>query len=769
MKRFACYLLSALTLLQPLAAVAATDPPLCGSANPPAGCEPYQSFRTSSRYKRVAIIRPSRWDVISQTSLDDIRRNVTFGIGNIKDQMQIAGLEVHEYDTAFFESNQDHREMWTDFGAKYALAIVLSPQTSVAGFARYICADSTNVQVVVVGGGGVTWAGDSTTLRGHMDDTDTDFTGTGSLRGSCLVTPDGLDTLWVVNCNSGRRKATLESGVASVVRVLVPQTTSGVHWLNTGQTSNAPGGPPHFDSTTTNMPTSSVDTVAASAGLLGPLWKVNFDHYSGEGDATWINSLAAVARGANDGGGSPRSVYWLKLNPATNTPATHLLWSLICRFTTADPIRWAFDMDDVVDQFSNGADGSRTLGFRWRPTQADTAMRALAVYGIRPTTMVNPGHMAAYLNGTTPYFFKSGADIAAADSSTRRESYWITEPANYLKNMTWVHHSHDSTSESIASGLVGAYGGYSTGNNNAVTENAGVTPVSNQIWNYRLAGTWQPSGDRTTGKWGIVQRYLWSDSVRKSIAPSMISPPYLAFPANQMLPKNWRARTLINAWNTKQSLSASCPIDSVLWAYDYGLNHAQASGLGQIWLRFVADDVRGSVVSSGTIVEAGGIHYQWDRDSCVASSLFLYPNERIVRRVGGRLVQATGVHSFLQGASSRTGYMDASFARLNKLLGLKNPVRFSDVNNAMVGETAGGDAMGVMLNGAEGIHDFSGRQATRVVYIHPGQQPGIVSPNGGYDVDVCVQTYFSPMRMMDKIAGRPTQRCVPAWQVYAQK
>lgn len=753
MRKALALLLAWLTVAQPV--IAATDPPLCGSANAPPGCEPYQSFRTTSRFQRVAIIKPSRWDVVSVGIVSGVRQNLNYNLGTIRDEMRLRGLEVHEYTTDFFERDQnflttnaqDKREMWSNLGAKYALAIVLSPVASTASFSRYICADSTNVQIVVIGGGGSSWA--DTTVRGIVDDSDASFAGTSSARGSYQTTSDGLDSLWGVQMAGARRIGVLPSGVQSVVRVLVPRTTSGVHWLNTSETALIDGG--NADSTTTNMPASAADTLVASAGLMGSIWRVQFTN----------NLLGAVPTALNGvSGGGPNSVYWIKTpgGVVSGRAIPHYLWALVCRFTTAAPIPWAFDWDDVADQPAD----SKTLGGRLRPTVGDTALAVLrTTYGITPSSMVNPGHMNAYLNGTTPYFFKSGASIDPADSTGRRESYWISPTGmNYMRRLTWIHHAHDSTSQSIASNLVGGFGGYASGNHFAVTENG----VSNQIWNYRLASTWQPTGARTSGFFGIVQRLQWSDSLRRIIAPEMRQPPYLTFPANQMLPKNWKARTLINSWDTKQSLSASCPLDSLMWAFHKGL---VAPG-EKLWLRYISEDPRGSISSGGGIVETGGINYQWDRDSVVASTVFLYPNERFVvpPAADGRRTETIGVHSFLQGASGRNSYMDASNGRLAKLMGLKNPVRFMSESDLTLGFAYSGDAMAFMTAGAEGVQDWNGMQATRVVYAHPIQNATTATVSGIYDIDQMISMYFSPMRALDKIAGRPCTKNVPAWQVY---
>jgi len=84
-----------------------------------------------------------------------------------------------------------------------------------------------------------------------------------------------------------------------------------------------------------------------------------------------------------------------------------------------------------------------------------------------------------------------------------------------------------------------------------------------------------------------------------------------------------------------------------------------------------------------------------------------------------------------------------------------------------VGESFSTDVMSVYNTaGTIGSHDFAGRQAAQVVYQHPGQHGNMVTANGDYHVDAFIRSVATTYRAMDKVAGRQTQRCVPAWQVY---
>jgi len=237
-----------------------------------------------------------------------------------------------------------------------------------------------------------------------------------------------------------------------------------------------------------------------------------------------------------------------------------------------------------------------------------------------------------------------------------------------------------------------------------------------------------------------------------------------------MLPVNWKARSIaVTGWNRHygpitSSADSLCPIDSVLWALDYSLNARQTSGLGKLVLRASLDDPRGQV-GQLTI----GANIQWDRDSVVAASIFMYPGERFTTRVGGRLIQATCVNSrVLVGANgtTRAGYISEPNSTVAFLLGLKNPLRFADANAMYDGETFNSDVQGVYQTPASypGTHDFAGRQASSVIYQHPGQVTAVPSKYGCYEVDIFINTIASWMHAMDGIAGRATTVCVPGWR-----
>lgn len=746
-------LLALLTFAQsliPLApARAATDPPAAGM--------PYQQFR-APRSKRIAVIMPQRWDVLSASNRNSIQLNMTLNLQGILDMFENQGGEVHWYKTTFFESDADHKEMWTDLGAKYSAAIVLWPHSLTSAFNRYLCADSTNAQLIVVGGADngalTTWA--DTTLRWAMDWRAGNQYGSSHLKGAAYVTYNDAnrDTLWFMRAPMGVRRGLLPTGIDSVVRVLRPITTSGTSFMPSADSNSIrpPGSwntayGANWDSASVAatryaraLMATNADSVAGPGEQLGVMWRVKYTKYSGEGVSTWINSLATSSnRGANDGGLSPRSVYFLKASPSppAGEEITHLLWGLLARFTTVKPIKYAYDWDDLTDLFTDNL-----VDPRWTNAQALTYIDSLAKYGMFPAGTINPRHGAQYLQAQNPDY----------------EIAWSGSAHSYLKRLPWVHHAHDSTASHISSNLVGAYGGYTPGN--GATLSQGGTAI--QKYAHRYASRWNPGANEAGfigagGNFGIVQRLAYSDSVRRVHCPECIVPPFLNFPNNQMLPVGWRARPTTSnpLWTLWYSASAECPIDSLLWAFDYGLNHQQTSGKGKIFLRMQQATPWTS-------------HVDMDRDSMVAFTWFAQPGERFTVRIGDRVVESVAIGSFLQGGAARSDYMQGAGGRTGLLLGLRGGNIRAEQARTDLGEThvsANGGQNGAARPGTGNVHSTilpaRAAQTTRVVYQHPLRA---VTP--GYDVDAFLRSIAMQVRALSTIAGRPATRCVYAWQVF---
>lgn len=720
----------------------------------------YQATRKTSRYERVAVLRPSRWDVLG-ANVAGKRREMIVSLGTIWQACRDRGLEVHFYDTAPFEATASARDLWENMGSRYAVTVVLYPSTSVAGFARYVCADSTNTNVIVVGDDNVTsWRAD-TTVRGFMDTMPTGGTGqaaSATNQAFCNTTLSSRsDTLWGNAIASGRRKTAIGTGVTRVVRYLNPGTRTGTTFIQ------------NADSVNSNMPgvVSGVpgDTVAAEADYLGPMWKVVFDKNLEQViDAQGAIDASLLYTNTLDSALCPREVSWVKFcdGETVGNAYPQLLWALIARFTTAKPLRWAYDADDIVDKFTNNLSTPE----RWSNAVAKRLMRdTLAAYSLNVGTQMNPEHAAAYMRGENP----------------RYESVWSGERHTYLKGMTWVHHAHDSTNGQISSSLTGSGGGYSSGNGGTAT--LGGVPVATLAHRYAsrdstamdagagagphrdAAGNYFGPGNR----WGIVQRMAWSDSVRKRVCPECPLPPYLTFPANLSLPVGYRPRPTTSnpLWTYYFSAHATCPPESLLWAYHTGLKLESGQTM---YLRMAVDSPR-SGTSAGTWI---GTHWQWDRDSLAASSMFLYPNERYtVRGPAGENIQAVSVGSFLNGNSAWSSYVANAASRTAKVLGLKSLPHKGEQADLMIGQD--GDASGTAfltdfngsISNAEGGHDHTYKQSTRVIYNHPlnGQETGPIS-NPGYEFECTLRGVFAQIRLLSTIAGRPATLCVPAWQVY---
>lgn len=717
----------------------------------PVGDAPaYQPTRMTSRFKRIAVIRPSRHDVLNQGNLASLRRNEAIMLGNIWGACRNRGLEVHFYDTAYFEQTGNAgvaRDLWENMGSQYAVSIILYPTTSIASFQRYVCADSTNTQIIVVGGASgnnaLGWASGDTTIRGFVDALPSGVETPTSNYGAFLTTSN-LDTLWGTRWATGKRLIALPSGMARVVRVLKPGITS--HLTSFIQSA---------DSANINPVGTITDSVAAAADYLGPLWRTEFTNNLAE----TITAIGAVAAGNEytntlTSAQCPHSVYFLKFNSldgsgsAQSREYPQLLWALICRFTTAAPLRWAFDIDDATDMFVDNVTGPN----RWTNEQATAFMDSVRKYiGTVPTPQMNPSNAAAYLTGTNP----------------RYEMAWSGTPHNYLRGKAWIHHAHDSTTGYIGSNLNGGFGGYASGNGSNITQGG----VAVQKFGHRYASRWNPGANEggfigAGGNFGIVQRLFWSDSVRRAVCPDCFVPPYLSFPANQVLPVGYRARatTTNPLWTENFSAGAECPPESLFWAYHYGLK--RPSDDPYIFLRIAVDNPRGYVAGGGTNGQLGSF-WQFDRDSVVAASPFLYSNEKYsIVGAGGRKVTAISVGSFLNGSSGvggSSGYKTLANDRTAKVLGLRNAVFKSEQNNPLFEPTFNSDVNGV-YGGAEGWSNFSYEQSSRVLYDHP-----LNSSVAGYELMCSVLGVLQQMKAMDTIAGRRTQLCVPGWRVYERE
>ncbi len=744
-------------------AVAATNPPTLGL--------PYQASRVT-RDKRIAVIQMARQDLqTNNIKLSMIRHAVP-----ALDAFRGAGGEIHRYKSTFFETaggaaDKDHREMWTDIGSQYAAVIVLWPcATTTANTSRYICADSTNAQLIVIGGaemGGLSGWQEAVNTRGVVDTSTATTISNSSSKGSGLVLMDDRDTLWSPRISTGKRVGALATGIDTVVRLLRPIVERGYSFTTNDADSNsyrpvgswntAYGADWTPGALTRAMAGTRADSVAGPGEVLGPLWKVHFTKYSGQDDPAWINSLATTARGVGGGGTSPQWAYWLKVasNPNPGEEVTHLLWGLMCKFTTVAPLPYYYDWDDATDVF----DGDTYP--RWRNTAAESSLAALAIYGIKPTNMINPRNARDYINATTPPYEASAIGTPLA---------WTGPAHTYLSKLTWVHHAHDS-SQGIFSNLFGGYGGYNPGNGAGFTQGGTVV----QKWGHRVASRWNPGATEEGGagrNFGIVQRLDIADSLRNAIGGSPFTPPpYVASPANEHLPVNWRARPTTNnpLWTYHYSSAASCPIDSVVWAVDYGLNGHKLCGEGRVVWRVYTGPPWGGITSN---YHTGGTS-EHDRDSMVAVAFFKRAGEVRVTRVGERIIESVSVGTFLQGIGSRTFYMDNGSTRALTMLGLRGGSVMAEKARTDWGSTYSASLHAASRPGTGGVlsgtYSEGYRNTTRGLYQHPGQETTNPNHNGNHSGDAHVETFIRSivphLKVANAIAGREATKCYPAWMI----
>jgi hypothetical protein len=715
------------------------------------------TISTSFRYpkaRRVAFIQPERWDNMS-LSYSILAAAEYNGLYHIMDVLREQGCDVHLYNTKIFENFQYGTKLWRELGDSYALAVVMMPGGNQAGDVRYICPDSTNIQILAVGGMRAnltaSWR-DDTTVAGYVDAAQGNLQGPAS-RGVCLVpyTSSGLgtDTLWASQMPSGRRISdaglAAMTGVSSVVRVfhpvLGPDMPAG-YWAWGTSTFT-------IDTLYTRMPgasfatplvpgsngTSATDSVAREFEYLGPAWKVKYV----SGREAWFVKTLSSSSVSN-------------MNPL-------LIYGMIARFVDVPPIRWAMDFDDVTDAFAS------TTNPRWRQTAADTMLAAFRDFKVVVgTNGLNPLNVEGYING----FMPPGED-GTLSGTTAMPWVGTNNGHTYIKAIPYNHHSHDSTSARITSNFIGGYGGYASVN--------GTNPYGTQQNGRRVASRWAPSATGTNYigagiRYGILQRLEYGDSVMRAHIPNYRHTPYFTFPANQMLPINWRPRPgTVAAYNPTHTFTVNtsnpdslCGIDSLLWALDYFLSKGRQTGKGEVVLR------------AGTISNLRTEALWADRDSVVACMIAQYPRDRFTVRVGGRLIEATVLHSFNQGngvenpVTARASFFSTAALRANILLGLNNTVNKSEQWQPGYGESFDSDINTLMnFTGSGGKRHFPFRQSVRVLYMHPAGPAQYPSKYGNRAMDAFFIGSHSYWRAIEAVIGREIQQCVPAWQVYAKR
>jgi hypothetical protein len=752
-------------------------------------------------------------------NINQIRKVNDLEIEPALEQAQAQGCDVHRYTTQWFESwggtvFASRRELWNDIGSYYALVIVVSPHLPTASASgsngntiRYQCADSTNGQLLVVGGGdgnGATgWA--DTTMRGQVDFANVQWNGACATTNARLVTLPSMssirDTVWLFNIFTGARMHVLPTGIDTVFRLYSILTGTGtaagvqanlLDWHNIGTpgTNDAESlrvYTPVQDDSVSRIRTRADSAAGGATEYLGPAWKVRF-HLATQ---NLPNSLGSAA---------PRDVYWFKtmngVFPARTK--TDMLWGLICRFTAADPIRWAYENDDMADQSSTNNTSRNTYagGSKTGASAADSVIALLRNrYGVNLlTAVVNPHHAYQYATaGESPWYESSWPATLA------RVSYW------QKNSMAWIFHAHDTTSwvaadssvkvntdltagpqtlnqagygknpVMLGGNLVGRFGGYATGNTASSAQGGGTV----QYYTDRVASRWDPLGlgiDSTGGdlrhsrslnafRAGIVQRLAYSDSIRRILCPQCPLPPYLNFPSNQVMPVNSRknrpsrpgADAAWTMYGTGSVDSLLCPMDSLFWAFDYGLNGAKTIGTGTIFLRGTFDDPKTQWVG-------------WDRDSFPAWVPWLYPRESWTVRIGGRLIQAIGINSFLIGASAKNNYYTDTGANTNRALGFFNGIIHAEAFDVVKGESYNVD-LNNFNNGGPPIQGSSSRmfrpqQSSRVIYQHGFSGGYPINGNGSYDIEYFEDTAGQRIHAISVIAGRPATRCVAPWTVY---
>ena len=701
--------------------------------------------------KRCIVIYPSRWDVLSLANLQTNKRQMERFVGNTFDAFEGNGGEVHFYNSAFFETNNAHRNLFATLGTDAPVACYLFPYGNVGtnGGAqnRYFHADSTTIQLVIVGGNGEACCSWSDVGVGVMD---VEVAGGSAsfARGSFLTPWRGVaDTLWGQAWASSKRPTDAQlatAGVDKVVRMYRPQTFTGVSWTNGS------------DSTTYAAGT---DSTCTDGDQMGPVW---YAHFIKDGNGNTEPSSA------------PHNVWYVKcpqvLQLVSQMAYPQLLWAVLCRFTTVNPLRYSYEWDDMTDKPTDNMAGARATN----ATMDSTLQMLAGEYGIVMTGDVNPDHAVSYIRGTNPTY----------------EVAWSGESQHYIKdnNVAWIHHAHDSTQARLSANIVGRYGGYPTGNaatRTTITAGA-LTSYALLAYAHRYASRFNPGNANVSQRFGIIQRFQYSDSLRQLVCPNCTVPNYMNFPGNQILPIGYKPRptTANPTWVTHFSdplhtdagsglQEPECSIDSLLYALSVGTLHDGTDWTTHVrktlFLRYVFPDAPGP--SSQSSAWAWGdasprqIYMSGDRDTAIAESPFFYPGERLSSRLGGNIQQVRAVGSTLLGAASAAVYRQLATYRCARMLGLANCIIRQEAYNVTNGESATGLDFGSVGSAVsvEVQRNFNYNQAGRSLYQHPGP---LANGRGSYDIDCYLRSIGTMVRSMDYLAARKATKCVFGWQVY---
>lgn len=735
-----------------LAAPSLAFNPVSGTSSRVKAIRAYQTA-TKPYAQRVAVVYDGYDKALNVASVKALAVSRAKLLGPVFDSWRKRGVEVHFYSTDFFEipadsladgtHNQRVCALWQSLGDQYPTVVCVgfSGDTTYGKAARkrYFCPDSTTAKIVHIGGGSAATLWSQNTQTFGICDTAT-TTAYFDQRKACVTsyTNTNADSLWFAGGAYGIRSGRLLPGVASVVRLFHPVALAD--YFGWGA-----------DSAFGVQPTAG-DSTADPLEIMPVAWRV---YWTSGGSVDFIKYYTSTAD------------YDFNFGP--------ILETIVSRTTLIPPALAAMEFDDVFD--SNPTTATRPSNAAY-----DSVFREFHYTWLVPLTIsTSPRHAAEYYAGDDP----------TREAAWEHDAGWTW----IRRGIPWVHHSHDSTSSDIGSGLVGRFGGYSTHNGSTsagwTTDSITAFGITRFRYSHRGAGV-DVRGDKYT----ILYRLQWSDSLRRATCPECFTPPYLSFPNNEMLPTDWRARPASVAaavtanywtrWKDNQG-DGNCTIDSTLWAFHYGLGIPSG---GELFVRTVLANVGtgteddflshrpvGLAVAS---VAGNNAQKNWtvsgENDSVVARTPFTYPGERMSFRLGAaagsRHIRVRNVGMTYYDAGSRTNYTFNVQPTLAGLMGSRTG------NTTSAGFSTWSESWSADPGGAYTVsvdQKNFGTENVRVVYLHPSanntENSGwsfATGPKTSYPIQCARLGLLGGLRTLESVAGHKLIRWVYPWQVYAQ-
>lgn len=743
-----------------------------------------EALPTSSKPRnlRVAVVRDDSQNGVGVTTQNANRLNMDRALGGLIPALARQGCQVDRFNSSWFlkSTNMTNSEatLWKNLGDTYALvfvegAIALGTKTAGAtNTVRFYRADSTNAQLFLIyGNRSKEMSGGDSTFAQVVAATSAPAnwvsssgeTATGS---RIAYRPYGSsDTIWVPLHGTPPAAGNVASGITGVVRWLEPLRIGGT--LN--PLTNA-------DSVLVSFPAAG-DSTASSAGgvyeLLGPGWRTYYDN------GRWVENACSQYS-----------------SPLYTRNVAPIAYAIAARYLDVKPILVAGEMDDVFDMVTAG--DSTVTPRRWSNAGYDSLFtRWRDTYGFKPAVTVNPLHAYEYIRGDNPTWETSN------QWSHRLDAPWVGDPWKWPRKhaVSWIYHSHDSSAARVTSNLVGRYGGYQGAGNGLTNTSGGQVSYA---YHRQPAFAWNPGRAFHERRYGIYQKLMYSDSLRRLVCPECVVPPYLSFPNNEVVPVNWRVRAEVANYVSYRSPAADsvCTVDSTFLAMARGLRIPSG---GTLYIRGTVHDGSGSpgsVPSTGLRpwgtdspknVYTGAEQRIAANDSIIAKTPFLYPGEvRIVRdsndttnvahvpgdgksywvrvrNVGCLPFDATSVN--IQEARS------LSMRALSKLLGFWSAVNDGsasgpvDANGDYLGFAYSADPTGAYGTSAE-QRGYT-RDRPRVIYFHPNNWTGSTGvvptgPGRNSQTDNFEQQILMPVKALNTLAGKTIIRWVQPWEVYGQ-